>query len=307
MNGPVTVLLLGKSGQIGHALQDALGARYQLVACGRSDVDLTQPQTIRQAVRNASPDVIVNAAAYTAVDQAEEEPRRARLVNAEAPGVLAEEVRSAGALLVHYSTDYVFDGKADQPYRETDPPNPLSVYGQTKWEGEEAIRAAGCAHLILRTSGVYSGRRSNFLKTMLRLASERDAVDVVDDQCLSPTWAGWVATATTELLEGVVRPDAQGRPVSLQQDEPFGDNRPQETFHLASRGEVSWHGFSEAIFQAFGQDGMTVRPISSAAYGAPAPRPAYSVLSTRRIEAEAGLAVPTWREQLRACRAAEFD
>ena len=278
-----TILLLGPTGQIGHVLQHALAPLGAVVPAGRDRVDLTRPGTVRAAVREAAPDLVVNAAGYTAVDRAEDEASLARQINAEAPGVLAEAAQEAGAWLVHYSTDYVFDGTAARPYREADPANPQGVYAQTKRDGEAAIQAVGGQSLILRTSWVYSARRSNFLRTMLRLADEQDTVAVVDDQIGCPTWAGWVAAATASVLRSVWAHD----------DPPSRGG----LYHLCSSGQTSWYGFARAIFAVFDRD-VEVRAIASDDYPRAAPRPAYSVLDTTRVRETFGLAVPTWSEQL---------
>ena len=282
------ILLFGQTGQIGHELQETLEPLGTVVAPERDAADLTDPASLRQAVADTDPDGIVNAAAYTAVDRAEEEPERARQINAEAPGVLAEEATRRDAWLVHYSTDYVFDGTGDRPYLEDDPANPLGVYGRTKWEGEEAIRDAGARHLILRTSWVYSDRRSNFLLTMLRLAEEveqgeRDQLAVVDDQIGCPTSAHWIAEATATLLQ------------------PFAGREARDlngTYHLVSGGQTSWYGFARAIFAQFGVDDVPVEPVATDAYPTKAERPAYSVLDTTRVRDAFSLAIPTWTEQL---------
>lgn len=283
-NAPV-FLLLGPTGQVGHELRSTLAPLGTVVAAGRDRVDLTQPDTIREAVNEVGPDAIVNAAAYTAVDRAEDEPDVAHAINAIAPGVMAEAARDAGAWLVHYSTDYVFDGTASSPYREDDPTNPLGVYGRTKRAGEEAVRERGGRHLLLRTSWVYSDRRSNFLRTMLRLADERERLTVVDDQIGCPTWAGWIAAATASVLEAVLGADDPEENAGL--------------YHLSSAGQTSWYGFARAIFARFDRD-VHVEPIPTEEYPTKAPRPAYSVLDTTRVRDTFGLDVPTWSEQLAA-------
>ena len=285
---PVKILLLGQTGQIGHELQETLQSLGTVVAPGRDAADLTDPASLRQAVADTDPDGIVNAAAYTAVDRAEEEPERARQINAEAPGVLAEEAARRDAWLVHYSTDYVFDGVGDRPHREDDPANPLGVYGRTKWEGEEAIRESGAMHLILRTSWVYSDRRSNFLLTMLRLAAEveqgeRDGLTVVDDQIGCPTSARWIAEATAALIQRFAGREARDL---------------SGTYHLVSGGQTSWYGFARAIFAQFGYDDVPVEPVATDAYPTKAERPAYSVLDTTRVRDAFDLDIPTWTEQL---------
>ena len=278
-----TFLLLGPHGQVGHELRAALDPLGRVVAAGRDRVDLTQPDAIRTAVADVAPDVIVNAAAYTDVDGAESEADVARTVNADAPGVLAEAARDAGAWLVHYSTDYVFDGTATAPYDEDAPTNPLGVYGRTKRAGEAAIQDIDGRHLILRTSWVYSDRRSNFLRTMLRLADAHDTLTVVDDQIGCPTWAGWIADATASLLETVLDADTP--------DAYAG------TYHLSSSGQTSWYGFARAIFARFERE-VTVEPVSTDAYPTEAPRPAYSVLDTTKVRRTFDIDVPPWSQQL---------
>jgi len=282
-----TILLLGATGQIGHELRQPLTTLGTVVAPDRETVDLAVPDTIRQTVRDVAPDVIVNAAAYTAVDEAEDEPERAAALNARAPGVLAEATAQVDGLLVHYSTDYVFDGTKTEPYVETDPPNPINVYGRTKWTGDQAVREAGGRSLILRTSWVYSDRRSNFLRSMLRLADEHERLTVVDDQIGTPTWAGWIAEATTDILRHVLEHGVPERTL----------------YHLAASGQTSWYGFAKAIFAQFGPDDLTVEPIPSDEYPTAAPRPAYTALDTTAAERAFDLTVPTWTEQLAALRA----
>jgi len=283
-----SILLVGKSGQVGYALQNTLPALGRVIAVGRDRIDLTQLETIRATVRSVAPDVIVNAAAYTAVDRAETETDLAKKVNATAPGILAEEAARLEALLVHYSTDYVFDGTKTAPYVEIDAPNPMSAYGHTKLAGEQAIRRVGGPHLILRTSWVYSRRRTNFLQLMLRLAQEREQLQVVDDQTGSPTWAPWIAGATTRILEQILERNRQGPSEGL--------------YHLSSEGAATWLEFAQAIFEIFGVDTVTVEPIPSSAYPTEASRPAYSVLSKQKVKTDFSLEIPTWEEQLRMAR-----
>ena len=287
----MTILLLGHNGQIGHELQRSLRSLGTVVPVGRERADLTRPDTLRAVVDEVAPDVIVNAAAYTNVDRAEEETERAWQINAEAPGVLADAAARCGAWLVHYSTDYVFDGTARRPYREDDRAVPLNAYGRTKLGGERAIREAGPPHLILRASWVYSLRRSNFLRTMLRLADEcrrgeRERITVVDDQVGCPTSAAWVADATAELLQTV----------AAQDDSAVLSG----TYHVASAGQTSWYGFARAIFAWKEIEDVDIVPISTDEYPTPATRPAYAVLDTSRVQETFGLTVPTWTEQLAA-------
>lgn len=280
------ILLLGATGQVGYALRDPLSEGGSVTAATRKEADLTDAASLRRLVRTTAPDVIVNAAAYTAVDRAEDEPEQAMAVNGAAPGILAEEAARLDAWLVHYSTDYVFDGQKRTPYTEDDPTAPLGVYGQTKRAGEVAIQATDAAHLILRTSWVYSLRRSNFLRTMLRLARDHDVLNVVDDQTGCPTWAGWIANATTELLAA-----------ALDRDDSTSDGG---LYHLSSAGSTTWCEFARAIFDRFGQD-VHVDPIATEEYPTNAERPRYSVLDTQRVKQRFGLHVPSWQEQLNAC------
>jgi len=286
--GATSILLLGGTGQVGHELRRTLSSLGTVRAPGRERVDLTDPDVLRRAVQEAAPDAVVNAAAYTDVDGAEDEPERAAAINAQAPGVLAGAAAGAGAWIVHYSTDYVFDGTKRIPYTEDDPPRPINVYGRTKHQGEEAVRAAGRKHLILRTSWVYSRRRSNFLRTMLRLADEKERLPVVDDQIGTPTWAGWIAEATASVLRSVL---------ASEEDPAKGG-----TYHVSAGGQTSWYGFARAIFEQFGRDDVTVQPVSSDAYPTAAARPAYTVLGTERLRRTFDVSVPSWSEQLRRCR-----
>ena len=279
-----TILLLGATGQVGHELARTLAPLGTVQAPGRAEVDLGAPDTLRRAVRQAAPDLIVNAAAYTDVDGAESEPERAAALNTEAPHVLAEAARDAEAWLVHYSTDYVFGGEKRTPYTEDDAPNPINVYGRTKWEGEQALRAVGGRVLVLRTSWVYSDRRSNFVRTMLGLADEHDTLTVVDDQMGVPTWAGWLAEATATISTRLL---TASDPSSLR-----------GLYHLAGTGQTSWYGFAKAIFAQFDRADVTVEPVSSDEYDTAAPRPAYTALDSSRARAAFDLALPSWTAQL---------
>ncbi len=284
------ILLIGRNGQIGRKLCEALAPLGALEALDRAALDLADPDSIRDTVRRIAPGLIVNAAAYTAVDKAQEEAGLAMAVNAVAPGILAEEAKRLGAPLVHYSTDYVFDGTASRPYRETDATNPLGEYGRSKLAGEEAIRAVGPIHLILRTAWVYAMHGHNFLLTIQRLAREREELRIVGDQRGAPNWAGGIATATAAIL-------AQG-----------GLAEKSGLYHLAAAGETTWHGFAEAIVAALRETGEEVRttrvaPIATADYPTPAARPAYSVLDCSKLRETFGVTLPDWRESLSACLA----
>jgi len=279
-----TILLLGATGQVGHELRRTLASLGTVRAPGRDEVDLTARDTLRRVVSEIDPALIVNAAAYTDVDGAEDEPERAAALNAEAPRVLAEAARETEAWLVHYSTDYVFDGETCIPYTEEDAPNPINVYGRTKREGEQALQEVGGRSVILRSSWVYSDRRSNFVRTMLQLADDRDHLTVVDDQIGVPTWAGWLAEATATIGEQLL---ATSNPSSLR-----------GLYHLAGTGQTSWYGFARAIFAQFGCTDVSVEPVPSTEYPSPAPRPAYTVLDSTRARTTFDLTLPTWTAQL---------
>lgn len=291
------ILLTGVDGQVGFELQRALAPLGELLPSTRTGVlpggaaglamDLAQADRLTAILDRTTPDVVVNPAAYTAVDRSESEPELARRINAEAPAALARWCAAHGALLIHYSTDYVFSGQAQRPWREDDVTGPLGVYGHTKLAGEEAIRASGCRHLILRTAWVYSARFGNFLKTMLRLGAERAELGVVNDQMGAPTTARGLAEVTAALLARRERLDADS----------LG------TFHCVHAGQTSWHGFAEAIFSRAMAAGLietapAINPISSASYPTPARRPAYSVLDSRKLQAMHGLALPDWQRGL---------
>jgi dTDP-4-dehydrorhamnose reductase len=263
-----------------------LPAQGDVHALDRAALDLADPDAIAAAVRRTEPQITVNAAGYTAVDRAESEPAVADAVNARAPAILAEEARRLGALLIHYSTDYVFDGTSREPYREEDPTNPLSVYGRSKLAGERAIAAAGVAHLILRTSWVYGWHGQNFLLTMRRLATTRDELRVVADQFGVPNWSRVLAEATASL---VARGAAALAPKS-------------GVYHLSGRGRASWFDFARAIFDS--ADRPRIVPITTAEYPTPARRPASAVLATDKFEQAFGIALPDWRQTLAACKAA---
>ncbi|NNB47085.1 dTDP-4-dehydrorhamnose reductase [Pseudomonas chlororaphis] len=292
MSGRLKILISGQHGQVSQALQQRLGNQYELIVPGRGLLDLTNPDAIRQQVRSLRPQLIINAAAHTAVDQAESEPELAFAINASAPGVFAEEARELGIPLIHYSTDYVFDGSKQAPYTEDDEPNPLSVYGQSKLAGERAIGAAGGEHLILRTSWVYSNTGKNFLLTMQRLLQEKPHLRVVADQIGAPTWASTIAASTAALIERwqAGRPGAWG------------------TYHLTAGGETSWFGFAQAIGEhllAQGKACATLEAIPSSAYPTPAPRPLNSRLDCSRLAREWSVVQPQWRSALHECLAGQ--
>jgi dTDP-4-dehydrorhamnose reductase len=285
----VNILLTGRNGQVGWELQRALLPLGRVHAFGHAELDLADAAAVRRKLDEIRPDAIVNAAAYTAVDKAESEPDLANAVNAAAPALLAEEAAKRGALLIHYSTDYVYDGAKAAPYVETDPTGPLGAYGRSKLAGEAGIRAAGCDHLIFRTSWVYAARGANFLRTILRLAAEREELRIVADQVGAPTWARLIAEATAHALRQAMQ-------------ERNGGKFDSGVFHLAAAGETSWHGFASAIVE--GRKGLrvkTVTPITTPEYPLPAPRPANSRLDTGAFRARFGLVLPDWRDCLQLC------
>ena len=284
------ILILGANGQVGWELQRSLAPLGEVEALGHAVLDLTNPDAIRQALRHIAPDVIVNAAAYTAVDRAEQEPELAQAVNGIAPGVLAEEAKHLNAALVHYSTDYIFDGAKGSPYAEIDAPNPMSVYGKTKLAGERAVAAVGCAHLVLRTSWVYAARGKNFLLTIQRLARERDELRVVDDQFGAPTWSRMIAASTSAILSQCLH---KGSVASVLRDKGG-------LYHLTAAGQTSWFGFASEIVK-FADKAPRMTPITTAEYPLPAPRPAYSVMSNAKLERVFGLRLPDWRDSLALC------
>jgi dTDP-4-dehydrorhamnose reductase len=293
MSGPKpTVLLLGANGQLGTELNRLLQNKYDLRALARDRADFTQPDQLRQIVADWKPRIILNAAAYTAVDRAESEPDLADLVNAKSPEALAQEAARYGGLLVHYSTDYVFDGAKDSPWVEEDPTGPLNVYGRTKLKGEEAIRGCGGNHLIFRTSWIFAPHGKNFLLTILRLAAEKERLTIVADQRGAPTSAAAIAKATADILAALEKKDA--REVTTLSG----------VYHMTAAGETTWYGFAQAILEEIASSGMSdskmaeLVPIPGSDYPTPAKRPANSVLDNSRLSARFGVALPEWREQL---------
>lgn len=290
MNGPI--LLTGVTGQVGFELQRALAPLGPVLALDRQACDLADGTALLHKVRQLRPVIIVNPAAYTAVDKAEAEPDLAMAINAVAPGLLGQAAAEVGALVVHYSTDYVFDGSGTRPYMETDRPHPLSVYGRSKLAGEQALQASGARHLILRTSWVFGAFGDNFAKTMLRLAAEREQLKVVADQFGAPTSAALIADVTAQILGQFLR---CGSP----------DGFPLGLYHLAAGGETCWHEYAATVIAAarragrplkLAEDGL--RPIPGRDYPTPAPRPANSRLDTRRLRETFGLELPDWRQGL---------
>jgi dTDP-4-dehydrorhamnose reductase len=280
------ILLTGSTGQVGYELERSLQGLGEVVAVDRNRMDLANLDQVRDVIRAVRPQLIVNPAAYTAVDKAESEPELAHRINAEAPAVMAAEAKALGAALVHYSTDYVFDGRAAAARVETDPVGPLNVYGASKLAGEQAIAAAGVPHLIFRTSWVYGMRGKNFLLTMLRLARERDELRIVDDQHGAPTWSRTIADTTAQVL-------AQARAGGAGW---WNDNG--GIYHLSSQGRTTWCGFTAAILEEAGIDCRLV-PITTDQYPLPATRPQYSALNAERLQRLVRL--PDWREALRLC------
>ena len=284
------ILITGQHGQVSQALQLHLRDLGELIILGRDQLDLANADPIRQHVRARRPDLIINAAAHTAVDLAESEPDAAFAINAIAPGILAEEAKALGIPLIHYSTDYVFDGSKPAPYTEADPPNPLGVYSQSKLAGEQAIAAVGGEYLILRTSWVYSNQGKNFLLTMQRLLQEKPHLRIVADQIGAPTWAGTIATSTRDLIE---RWQA-GKPGQ------WG------IYHLTAQGETSWFGFAQAIgdhLRAQGKACAELEAIPSSAYPTPAKRPLNSRLDCSRLQQQWQVSQPQWQDALRECLA----
>ena len=286
----MNILLLGKGGQVGWELQRSLAVLGNVTAldfdsqehCG----DFSNPAGVADTVRDLRPDIIVNAAAHTAVDKAESEPDLARLLNATTPGVLAEEAARLGALLVHYSTDYVFDGSGTRPWVETDTPAPLSCYGRTKLEGEQLIQQSGARHLILRTSWVYAARGGNFAKTMLRLAQERDRLTVIDDQWGAPTGADLLADVTAHAIRHLAQHPQDGG-----------------LYHCVAAGETNWNLYAKEVLTLVAQTQPAIKlkatevaPVPTSAFPTPAVRPHNSRLDTRRLQATFGLRLPHWRD-----------
>jgi len=283
------ILLLGKNGQVGWELQRSLAPLGEVLALDRHSIefcgDLSQAERLAQTVRDFRPDVVVNAAAHTAVDKAESEPELARMLNATAPGALARAAAEVSAWFVHYSTDYVFNGEGGQAWQEGDATGPLSVYGQTKLEGEQAIAASGCRHLIFRTSWVYAARGGNFAKTMLRLAGERERLTVIDDQHGAPTGADVIADVTAHALRCVLhKPELGG------------------LYHLAASGETTWHGYASHVIAqarqrhpALGLKVTEITPVPTTAFPTAAQRPLNSRLNTSKLQQAFGLVLPPWQ------------
>lgn len=284
------ILITGQHGQVSQALQAHLQGLGELMVLGSNQLDLAKPDQIREQIRAHRPDLIINAAAHTAADQAESEPDAAFAINAIAPGILAQEAKALGIPLIHYSTDYVFDGSKPAPYTEADTPNPLSVYGQSKLAGEQAIAAAGGQYLILRTSWVYSNQGKNFLLTMQRLLQEKPQMRIVADQIGAPTWAGTIAGSTRALIERWLA----------------GEAGKWGIYHLTAQGETSWFGFAQAIGEHLHADGKAcaeLEAIPSSAYPTAAKRPLNSRLDCSRLQQQWHVSQPHWQDALRECLA----
>jgi dTDP-4-dehydrorhamnose reductase len=307
------ILLIGKGGQVGRELSLLLPSFADVVALGHSQLDIGNCQAVRQAIQATQPRIIVNAAAYTAVDRAESDEAKARAINAVAPAVMAEEAKTLGALLVHYSTDYVFDGTKRTPYVEEDPPNPLSAYGRTKLAGEQAIQQSGAEYLIFRTAWVYARQGRNFLLTIMRLATQREELKIVNDQIGSPTFAGEIAANSSRIIEILYRDDADKSSVSTVAG----------VYHMTAAGETSWYEFAKAILDEISRSAMDspwlveatnhrpliarrVTPIETREYPTPARRPSYSVLSNERLARVFGVHLPDWRAQLHSAFCGDF-
>jgi dTDP-4-dehydrorhamnose reductase len=306
------ILLTGKNGQLGREVETILAGRSELRALGRRELDLAKPDSIRREIRAFQPQIIINAGAYTAVDKAESEEPLARAINADAPAVMAEEAQTIGAALVHYSTDYVFNGTKNQPYLESDPTNPLSAYGRTKLAGETAIREIGGRHLIFRTEWVYATRGKNFLVTILRLATEREQLRIVADQIGAPTWCREIARSTAKVVMAEWQRSA-GRDFLASCS---------GIYHMTAAGQTSWFEFAGTIVEqvrryaarpawvtaAIGNQPLIVKrllPIATKDYPTPARRPAYSVLSNELLKQTFGIELPDWRVQFKTALASQ--
>ena len=289
------IMLTGANGQVGWELARSLMPLGEVIALDRAQCDLSRPETIFNVIQAIKPDVIVNAAAYTAVDKAEEEEELATTINGTSVGVIAEEASKLNALLIHYSTDYVFDGTKQEPYTEKDIPKPINAYGRSKLAGEKAITQSACDYLILRTTWVYAARGKNFLRTMLRLAQEREELCIVADQYGAPTWARNIADATTHVL------------VAAQQERQAGEFS-SGTYHLCASGKTTWHGFSTAIIERAKQLSTAgsikterVLPIATEDYPLPASRPENSQMDSSSLTTRFGVIMPEWQEAMKLC------
>ena len=288
------ILLIGKNGQVGYELQRTLATLGKIYAPGRNTLDLASPDLIRNTIQQYKPNIIVNAAAYTQVDKAEEDPETAMMINGTAPGIIAEEAKQIGASMVHYSTDYVFDGSQKTAYSESNHPNPINVYGKTKLAGEQAIAATNIPHITLRSSWVYGNRGQNFLLTILKLAKEREMLSIVDDQIGSPTWSRLIAETTALILS---------QQIATSSHPSHCLETCSGLYHLTASGNISWHGFAEAFLalelQAQTQKLATLNRISTAEYPTPAIRPMHSTLNTQKLQKRFKLTMPDWKDSLK--------
>jgi len=294
-------VILGRNGQLAWEANQRFQGLGQIICVGRPEFDLLDLNSVREEIRRIKPSVIVNAAAYTAVDQAESEPEAAMKINSEAPVAMAEEAKRSGALFITYSTDYVFDGKKASPYNERDSPSPLNVYGASKLSGERAVEAVGGNHLIFRTSWVYGARGKNFLKTILKLATERPELRIVDDQVGAPTWSRDLADATRKIMEQLA---TKAESENILIGEALGGRR--GIYHMTSAGSVSWYGFAAAIMEEMEKRGLSngvlakLVPIPSSEYPTPAARPHNSRLCNEKLKNAFGVTLPPWRESIAA-------
>ena len=286
------ILLTGKTGQIGKELNNIVGDLGNLITVDKEQLDLSKPNSIEPVILDIKPDIIINPAAYTAVDKAEEEPELAMTINAIAPGLLAKAAKKVGAGLIHYSTDYVFDGYSGIPYKEEDPPNPLNVYGQTKLAGEKTVAKAGIPFLIIRTGWVYSLHGKSFLRTIKKLAEEKDIIQVVDDQIGAPTWARSVALKTHQILKQCLNKKW------LETKDPSLSG----IFHLTCQGKTSWHGFAREVLNISNtSQNIKLIAIPTSDYPTPATRPSNSLLNNEKIQKVFGLGMPHWEDALKDC------
>jgi dTDP-4-dehydrorhamnose reductase len=295
------IVILGRNGQLAWEASQRFRGLGEVISIGRPELDLTDIESVRAEIRRIKPSVLVNAAAYTAVDQAESEPEAAMKINSEAPDVMAEEMKRLRGLFITYSTDYVFDGKKAAPYNENDATGPLNVYGANKLSGEKAVEAVGGSHLIFRTSWVYGARGKNFLRTILKLAAERPELRIVDDQVGAPTWSRDLADATRKIIEQLA---AQSSSARISIGEALGDRR--GIYHMTAAGSVSWCGFATAILDEMKKRGLSkgnlanIVPIPASEYPTPAARPQNSRLCNDKLKSVFGVALPQWRTSLTA-------
>lgn len=295
------IVIVGRNGQLAWEANRRFQGLGEIICTGRPELDLMDIDGVRAEIRKIRPSIVVNTAAYTAVDQAESEPEAAMKINSEAPAAMAEEAKRLGALFITYSTDYVFDGKSSLPYSETDPTAPLNVYGASKLSGEQAVEAVGGSYLIFRTSWVYGARGKNFLKTILRLAAERPELRIVDDQVGAPTWSRDLADATRKIIEQLATKSALEK---ISPEEVLGNRR--GIYHMTAAGSVSWCGFAAAIVEEMGKRGLSrdnlakVLPIPSSEYPTPAARPHNSRLCNDKLKNAFGVTLPPWRTSLAA-------